>query len=92
MKGGLNFIDDRFEDAVVAVLDENGCAVLTQKVHGSFSSPEIGNINVLRSLTSPVTNLVKSVIKLFDSGPCEVFYSGSVAPPEHKDKPQPALA
>jgi AsmA protein len=82
MKGGLNFIDNRFEDAVVAVLDEHGCAVLTQKVHGSFSSPEIGNINILRSLTSPVTNLVKSALKLFDSGPCDVFYSGSVAPPE----------
>jgi uncharacterized protein involved in outer membrane biogenesis len=81
MKGGLNFVDDRFEDAVVAVLDEHGCAVLTQKVHGSFSSPEIGNINVVRSLTSPVTNLVKSVGKLFSSKPCEVFYSGSIPPP-----------
>jgi AsmA protein len=81
MKGGMNFVDDRFEDAIVAVLDEHGCAVLTQKVHGSFGSPEIGNINVLRSLTSPVTNLVKSVGKLFSSKPCEVFYSGSVPPP-----------
>lgn len=87
MKGGLNFIDNRFEDAVVAVLDEHGCAVLTQKVHGSFSRPEIGNINVLRSLTSPVTSLVKSALKLFDSGPCDVFYSGSVAPPEPKKLP-----
>jgi hypothetical protein len=87
MKGGLNLVDDRFEDAVVAVLDKNGCAVLTQKVRGSFSSPEIGNINVLRSLASPVTNLVKSALKLFDSGPCDAFYSGSVAPPEHKKLP-----
>jgi AsmA protein len=87
MKGGLNFIDNRFEDAVVAVLDEHGCAVLTQKVHGSFSSPEVGNINILRSLTRPVTNLVKSAIKLFDSGPCDVFYSGSVAPPENNKLP-----
>jgi len=87
MKGGLNLVEDRFEDAVVAVLDERGCAVLTQKVHGSFSSPEIGNINVLRSLSSPVTNLVKSALKLFDSGSCDVFYSGSVAPPEHKKLP-----
>jgi uncharacterized protein involved in outer membrane biogenesis len=87
MKGRLNFIDDRFEDAVVAVLDKHGCAVLTQKVQGSFSSPEIGNINILRSLTSPLTNIVKSAIKLFDSRPCEVFYSGSVAPPEHKKLP-----
>lgn len=87
MKGGLNFVDDRFENAVVAVLDEHGCAVLTQKVHGSFSSPEIGNINVLRSLTNPVTNLVKSAIKLFGGRPCEVFYSGSVAPPEKNKRP-----
>jgi uncharacterized protein involved in outer membrane biogenesis len=87
MKGGLNLVDDRFEDAVVAVLDERGCAVLTQKVHGSFSSPEIGNINVLRSLTNPVTNLLKSALKLFASGSCDVFYSGSVAPPEPNKLP-----
>jgi AsmA protein len=87
MKGRLNLIDNRFEDAVVAVLDENGCAVLTQKVHGSFSSPEISNISILRSLTRPVTNLLKSVVKLFDRGPCDVFYSGSVASPEHNKRP-----
>lgn len=81
MKGGLNFIDNRFEDAVVAVLDQHGCAVVTQKVRGPFSRPEIGNINILRSLTSPVTNLLRSVVKLFGSRPCDVFYSGSVAPP-----------
>jgi len=87
MTGGLNFIDNSFEDAVVAVIDEHGCAVLTQKVHGSFSRPEIGSINILRSLTRPVTNLVKSALKLFDTGPCEVFYSGSVAPPVHDKRP-----
>ena len=87
MKGKLNLVDNRFEDAAVAVLDEHGCAVLTQKVHGSFSRPEIGNISILRSLTRPVTNLVKSAVKLFDRGPCDVFYSGSVASPEHNKRP-----
>jgi len=82
MKGGVNFIDNRFEDAIIAVLDEGGCAIITQKIRGPFRSPEIGNINILRSLASPVTSLVKSVLKLFGSGPCDVFYSGSVAPPE----------
>jgi AsmA protein len=87
MKGGLNFIDNRFEDAVVAVVDQNGCAVFTQKVHGPFSRPEIGNINILKSLTSPLTNLFKSAVKLFSNKPCDVFYSGSVAPPEHNKLP-----
>ena len=87
MKGGLNFIDNRFEDAIVAVLDQRGCAVLSQKIHGPFSSPEIGKINILRSLTSPVTSLLRIAKKLFESGPCDVFYSGSVAPPENNKLP-----
>ena len=82
MKGGLNFNDNRFEDVVVAVVDQHGCAVLTQNVRGPFSRPEVGNINVLKSLTSPVKNLFKSAMKLFSNKPCLEFYSGSVAPPE----------
>jgi AsmA protein len=87
MKGGLNFNDNRFEDVVVAVVDDHGCATLTQKVRGPFGHPEMGNINVLKSLTSPVTNLFKSAVKLFSNKPCEEFYSGSVAPPEEKKLP-----
>jgi AsmA protein len=87
MKGGVNLVDNRFEEAVVAVLDEHGCSVLSQKIHGSFSQPEISSIAVLRSLTSPVTNLVKSVGKLFSNKPCEVFYSGSVPHPEPQKLP-----
>lgn len=87
MKGGLNFIDNRFEDAIVAVLDQRGCAVFTQRIHGPFSRPEIGKINILRSLTSPVTSLLRIAKKLFESGPCDVFYSGSVAPPENNKLP-----
>jgi AsmA protein len=87
MKGGLNFNDNRFEDVVVAVVDEHGCAVLTQKVRGPFNRPEIGNINVLKSLTNPVANLLKSAVKLFSNKACVEFYSGSVAPPEPNKTP-----
>ncbi len=87
MKGGLNLIDNRFEDAVVAVIDQLGCVVLSQKVRGPFGAPEIGNISILGSLTRPVTNLVKGALKLLDRGPCDVFYSGSVPPPEHGKLP-----
>lgn len=87
MKGGLDFNDNRFEDVVVAVIDQHGCAALTQKVRGPFSRPEIGNINVLKSLSSPMTNLFKSAVKLFSNKPCVEFYSGSVAPPEGQKRP-----
>ncbi|MGZ5556179.1 MAG: AsmA family protein [Candidatus Aminicenantales bacterium] len=87
MKGGLNFNDNRFEDVVVAVVDQHGCALLTQKVRGPFGRPEMGNVNVLKSLTSPVTSLLRSVGKLFSNKPCEVFYAGSVAAPEDGKRP-----
>ncbi|MGZ5516027.1 MAG: AsmA family protein, partial [Candidatus Aminicenantales bacterium] len=87
MKGGLNFNDNRFEDAVVAVVDQNGCAILTQKVRGPFGRPEMGNVNVLKSLTSPVASLLRSAMKLFSNKPCEVFYAGSVAAPEDGKRP-----
>ena len=87
MKGGLNFVNSRFENVTVAVLDQRGCAVYSQKVHGPFSRPEIGKISTLRSLTNPLTNLLKSAKKLFDREPCIAFYSGSVAAPEHNKLP-----
>jgi uncharacterized protein involved in outer membrane biogenesis len=86
MKGGVNLVDERFEDAVVAVVDEHGCAIAFQKVHGPFSRPEIGHMSVLSSFTSPIANLAKSVAKLFVHKPCEVFYAGSVAPPPQPKK------
>jgi hypothetical protein len=86
MKGGVNLADERFENAVVAVVDEQGCAVAIQKVHGPFGQPEIGNLSVLTSFTSPLAHLARSVAKLFDNKPCAVFYAGSVAPPPKPKK------
>ena len=34
MTGGMNFINERFVDVTVAVLDKRGCAVYSEKVHG----------------------------------------------------------
>jgi AsmA protein len=87
MTGGLNFADSRFEDVVVAVVDQDGCAAVKQKIRGPFSSPEIGNIDIFKSLTKPITNLLKSAAKLFSNKPCEVFYAGSVAPPKEAKRP-----
>jgi len=87
MTGGLNFADSRFEDVVVAVVDQNGCAEVKQKIRGPFSRPEIGNIDIFKSLTKPVTNLLRSAVNLFSNKPCEVFYSGSVAPPKGAKRP-----
>jgi len=85
LKGGVDFVNQSFQQATVAVIDRQGCAVVEQKVRGSFSHPEIGEPNVVKTLAAPALNLLDKARHLIGqhpgSGPCEVFYSGSLPPP-----------
>jgi AsmA protein len=81
LQGGLDFANQRFADVTVAVIDPGGCATVRQSIHGTFASPTVEKPDVLRSLASPVVKLFHQTRNLFPNRPCEVFYSGSVAPP-----------
>jgi AsmA protein len=84
MKGSLNFVDKSFEDVTIALLDEEGCSRVEQKIHGPFAAPQIEQPNVLISLAGPVTRLLRSAKNLV-GGKCAAFYTGSVAAPEPPD-------
>lgn len=81
LKGGLNFVTARFEDVTVALIDNHGCARAKQKIRGPFSEPEVEKPDVLRTLTGPARALAREAKDLF-GGKCEVFYAGSVGPPD----------
>ena len=81
VKGKLNFVSERFENIVVAVLDDRGCATFSQKIRGTFARPEIDKASTLKSLAGPLANLLGAGKKLMEPGPCVAFYSGSVASP-----------
>jgi uncharacterized protein involved in outer membrane biogenesis len=82
MKGKLNFIDERFVDVTVAVLDKRGCAVFSEKVHGPFRDPQIEKESVFKSIAGSVLNPLEDAWKFIQGKECTVFYSGSVAQPE----------
>ena len=82
MKGGLNFINERFVDVTVAALDKRGCAVYSEKVHGPFSKPQIEKENIFKSIAGSVLNPLEDAWKFIQGKECTVFYSGSVAHPE----------
>jgi uncharacterized protein involved in outer membrane biogenesis len=82
LQGGLDFVNRRFNDMTVAVVDAEGCATVQQQIHGDFRKPVVEKPNILRSLTGPALNLLKEGIDLLPGTECEVFYSGSVAPPQ----------
>jgi uncharacterized protein involved in outer membrane biogenesis len=81
MKGGLDFVGDRFRDVTVAVLNRKGCAVYSQKIRGSFGKPVIDKPSVISSLLKPMMSLLEQPVKLLGGERCEVFYRGSLPQP-----------
>lgn len=81
LKGGLNFVSERYDNVTVALLDSKGCAKFQQSISGSLNSPEIGAVGVVESLGEPVFNFYRKTKRFFQSGSCEVFYRGSIRQP-----------
>jgi uncharacterized protein involved in outer membrane biogenesis len=81
LTGSLDFVNELFDDVIVAVVDGKGCATVRQKIRGPFRKPVVEKVNVLRSVAGPVLKLFKQAKNIL-GGKCEVFYAGSVAPPE----------
>ena len=82
MTGGLNFINERFENVTVATLDERGCAVYSEKVHGPFREPQIEKESIFASIAGSVMNPLKDGWNFLQGEECAVFYSGSVLQPQ----------
>jgi hypothetical protein len=82
LTGRLDLVNQRFDDVTMALIDARGCAKVRQKIHGPFQKPVVEKPNIFVSLTGPAVSLLKKGRELFPGGECEVFYAGSVAPPE----------
>ncbi len=82
LTGSLDFVNARFDDVTVAVIDAKGCATVRQVIHGSFAQPVVEKPHILTSLAGPVLKLYRQTRGLFPAAPCEAFYSGSVAAPQ----------
>lgn len=81
LRGGLDFVNGRFNDVTVALIDAKGCAMVRQKISGPFQKPVVENPNILKTITGPALRLLKKGRDLFPGGECEVIYAGSVAAP-----------
>jgi uncharacterized protein involved in outer membrane biogenesis len=79
--GGLDFVNEQFNDVTIALIDAKGCVKVEQKVHGTFHEPVVEKPNVLQTLTGPALELIKKGRSIFPGGECEVFYAGSVLAP-----------
>ena len=83
LHGGLDFVDDEYDEVFVALIDAGGCAKVRQRIRGPFGKPVVEKPGVLASLAGPALNLLGKASELLPGmrDKCEVFYDGSVAPP-----------
>lgn len=84
LRGGLDFVDDEFDEVFVTQIDSDGCARVRQRIRGPFNKPVVEKPSVLATLAGPVLNLFGKARDAIPGtgGKCEVFYAGSVAPPK----------
>ena len=50
LKGRLDFVNDRFDEVTIALIDAQGCARVQQKIRGTFQKPVVEKPNVLTPL------------------------------------------
>ncbi|MES1982429.1 MAG: AsmA family protein [Pseudomonadota bacterium] len=82
LQGTLDLVNQRFDQTVVAVLDNKGCARAEERVSGSFHHPTVAKPNILIPIAGPVVKLFNKMKGGLSGKECTVFYSGSVAAPE----------
>jgi AsmA protein len=80
--GRIDLLQEVYQDAVVAVLDENGCSRFSQKLTGPIANRSLVTVKTLQRLTGPFVGLFRKVKEIFAPNvKCEVFYRGSVPQP-----------
>jgi uncharacterized protein involved in outer membrane biogenesis len=82
LQGGLDFVNDQFDDVTMALIDAKGCAKVRQKIRGTFQNPVVENPNILTSAAGPAVRLLKKGSDLLLGRKCQVFYAGSLAAPK----------
>jgi AsmA protein len=88
VKGKLNLVSERYENLVLAVIDEKGCSKFKQTLNGPFKKPKIDTLDMVKTLTTAVQKygglfgLKQPQQQPAQEAKCDNFYSGSVQAPK----------
>jgi len=78
LTGGVDLYKSEFLDFTLGVVDKNGCSLISQTISGSFSEPQLEQVNAASTILAPVTNVLKTIVGV----DCEPFYTGSLVHPK----------
>jgi AsmA protein len=81
LKGRINLVKNEFDNVRIAVINNRGCAIVSQQLDGPIASPRIEKTNILLKLTRPLLDILDKSTKLLIAGDCEPFYAGELLVP-----------
>jgi uncharacterized protein involved in outer membrane biogenesis len=81
LKGKLDLVSERYDNVIVAILNDKGCAKFKQSISGPFGSPQIGTVSAVETIAGPFVNLYRKAKRFVEGGKCNVFYNGAVRQP-----------
>jgi AsmA protein len=82
LHGEVDFSNEQFNDMSIALIDAKGCVIEQETLRGTFQDPVVEKPGAFKSFTGPALKLLKKGRDLLPGDKCEVFYNGSVMPPE----------
>lgn len=85
LKGGIDLVNDRFQDMTVALVDPKGCPKVQQQVRGTLQKPVVEKPDPIETIAGPAVRLLKKGAELLGGDACEApFYAGAVPAPSPK--------
>jgi AsmA protein len=79
--GAIDLPRLHYDGIILAVLDSQGCAELTEKISGPLAKPSIQPVSMLNTLAGPLAWLLNKFQEIVDPQECRPFYEGSVTHP-----------
>lgn len=80
LQGRVNLIKKEFDKIRIAVINNKGCAVASQRLDGPFSAPRTEKLNILATLARPLLGVLSQSAMLLTTTGCEPFYTGELLP------------
>jgi AsmA protein len=82
LKGRIDLPGERFDEITVALVDDRGCPLAGETIGGPFRLPRIALATFAKTIEPPGKMPIAQSKEPVSEEGCEVFYAGSVPPPE----------
>lgn len=81
-QGAIDLSRGRYDGLTLGLLNEQGCAELTEEIRGPLTHPTVKKVSMLRTLAESLVGVLRKGWEIIEFKDCRPFYEGTVAHPK----------